>query len=295
MNPALRSHELPGAAVFVEGPGSLPVLEIKTAAAEARIFLHGAHLTHWQPAGAAPVIFMSAESLYQDGKAIRGGVPVCLPWFGPRDGSAAHGFLRNKSWEIDSVQSLENGAIRATFITASNDDTLAKWPHEFVARLSFTVGATLTMELEMENTSLGAFTFSEALHTYFVVGDARQAVVTGLDGTSYRDFPDRTKLVPQHGDIRFTEEVDRVYVNTKATCALEDPVMHRRIVVEKEGSDSTTVWNPWIAKSAALADFGDDEWQRMVCIETVNTAENSITLAPGARHTMLARVKVEPR
>ncbi len=293
MNPALQAHDIPGVAKFEEGPGGLAVLVITSAAAEARIFVHGAQLTHWRPEGEEPVIFTSAESLYQEGKAIRGGVPVCFPWFGPYEGQPAHGFVRNKSWGVEAVTQLADGSVQATFVTKSDESTRAKWPHDFVARLTYTVGATLTMDFEVENTSAAPFKYSEALHTYFVVADARQAHVTGLDGTEYRDFPDRSKLLPQNGPIHFTEEVDRVYVNTKATCVLEDPVMQRRIVVAKEGSDSTTVWNPWIAKSAALSDFGDDEWQQMVCIETVNAAENSVTLAPGAKHCTTARISVE--
>lgn len=149
------------------------------------------------------------------------------------------------------------------------------------------------MVLEVENISAAPFTYSEALHTYFVVGDARGSIVSGLENTWYRDFPDRAKLVLQEGAIHFTEETDRVFVNTQATCILTDPVMGRQIIVEKEGSDSTTVWNPWIAKSAAMPDFGDNEWPGMVCIETVNAAENSVTLAAGERHAMLARIRVE--
>lgn len=293
MNPDLRAQEIPGVAAFEDGPGGLIVLRIQSPLAAARIFLHGAQLTDWRPAGSEPVIFTSAESLYQEGKAIRGGVPVCFPWFGPRDGQPAHGFVRNKNWSVESVTRLEDGTVRAVLVTASDESTLACWPHAFVARLAYTVGATLTMELEVENTSHAPFTFSEALHTYFVVGDARQASVTGLESAQYRDFPDRSKLLTQSGPIRFTEETDRVYVNTRATCVLHDPVMGRRIVVEKSGSESTTVWNPWIAKSAALPDFGDDEWLRMVCIETVNAAENSVTLTPGERHRMATLISIE--
>ncbi len=292
MNSDLRARELPGVATFADGPGGLTVLDLHAAGAEARIFLHGAQLTHWQPPRHEPVIFTSAHSLYQEGKAIRGGVPVCFPWFGPRDGQPAHGFVRNKGWDVESVRQREDGSVRVTLVTKSDPATHARWPHDFIARLSYTVADTLTMELEVENTSASRFEFSEALHTYFIVGDAREATVTGLDGTKYRDFPDRSKLTLQSGPIHFTEEVDRVYVDTKATCVLHDPVIGRRIVVEKSDSDTTTVWNPWIAKSAALADFGDDEWQRMVCIETVN-AENSISLDPGNRHCMTARISVQ--
>lgn len=286
------SKAIPGVATFESGPGGLDVLAVKTPAADAGIFLHGAQLTHWQPRGMLPVIFMSAKSAYDAGKAIRGGVPVCLPWFGPREGLPAHGFVRNRVWEVERLEQGGDGVVCAVFGTRSDAETLKMWPHEFVARMTYRTGATLTMELEMENVSGAQFTFSEALHTYFSVGDARKATVEGLDATEYRDFPDRTKLTKQRGPVVFAEETDRVYVNTRATCVLVDPVLGRRITVEKDGSDTTVVWNPWVAKAAAMADFGDDEWPGMVCIETANAFENSVTLAPGARHKMTVRISV---
>lgn len=291
MNPELPKVEIPGIATWrMDG---LPVLDIAVPSATARIYAHGAQLAHWQPAGTAPVIFMSAESAFEDGKAIRGGVPVCFPWFGPREGRGAHGFVRNRTWRVAEVREID-GAVLAKFETASDDATRALWPHDFTARLCFTVGTALTMDFEVTNTSSAAFTISEALHTYFAVGDARRTVVSGLEGAEYRDFPDRTGLTLQDGPIRFTAETDRVFVNTAATCVLEDPVLGRRIIVEKTGSNSTVVWNPWIAKSAALADFGDDEWMRMVCIETANAFENSVTVEAGATHRMTVRVSVAP-
>jgi glucose-6-phosphate 1-epimerase len=293
MNPELRRHIIPGVAVFADGPGGLTVLEVQTVQAAARIFLHGAQLTHWQPAGAQPVIFLSRESAFTEGKAIRGGVPVCFPWFGPREGQPAHGFVRNKTWSVEALRKLEDGSVRAIFFTASDDTTRTQWPHDFLARLTYNIGTKLTMELEVENTSREPFTFSEALHTYFVVGDARQAFVRGLEGAQYRDFPDRSVLLTQDGPIHFTGEVDRVYVNTRSTCVLHDPVLRRRILVEKDDSDTTTVWNPWTAKAAALADFGNNEWKEMVCIETVNAAENSVTLPGGESHRMTTRISLE--
>ncbi len=292
MNDDLRSKVIPGVVALEEGPGGLDVLVVTGAVADARIFLHGAQLSHWQPRGAEPVIFMSGKSVFEVGKAIRGGVPVCFPWFGPREGLPAHGFVRNVVWELEGVEQGSDGSVRVALATQSSGKTREKWPHDFVARLIYTVGAKLVMEFEVENTTGAAFTFSEALHTYFAVGDARRATVEGLDAAEYRDFPDRTKLLRQQGPVVFTEETDCVYVNTRAACVLTDPVMRRRIVVEKEGSDTTIVWNPWIAKSAAMADFGDDEWPAMVCIETGNAFENSVTLAAGARHKMIARISI---
>jgi glucose-6-phosphate 1-epimerase len=293
MAPDLREPEIPGVAKIMEGPGGLRFLSINSPAAEARIFLQGAQLTHWQPNEEDPVIFLSACSAFERGKAIRGGVPVCFPWFGPRPAQTAHGFARNRTWRLAELTQESAGTVRAEFVDRADAETRQHWPCDYQLRLTYRVGSALEMRLEVENTSAIAFTFSEALHTYFVVGDVHQTRVTGLENTQYRDFPDRSKLTQQLGPIAFTEEIDRVYINTAATCVLEDPALHRRIVVDKTGSNTTTIWNPWISKSAALADFGDDEWQRMVCIETVNAFENSITLEAGETHCMSATIRVE--
>jgi D-hexose-6-phosphate mutarotase len=290
----LRAADLPEVARIIDGPGGLAVLAIRSSLAAADIFLHGAQLTHWKPAGVEPVIFLSEHSVFEEGKAIRGGVPICFPWFGPRPGDGAHGFVRNQAWELDEVGVDDGGIARVVLGIASTPATLKRWPHSFRARMIYVIGTTLEMTLEVQNTGQESFTYSEALHTYFIVGDSRHARVTGLEETDYRDFPDRTQITRQRGAIEFTAETDRVYVNTRAACVLEDPSLRRRIVVEKSGSDTTTVWNPWIAKSAALADFGDDEWKRMVCIETVNAFENSVTLPPGKVHRMTAKISVQP-
>ena len=293
MDLELRGRETRCSATFEDGPGHLPALVIAAPTAEARIFLHGAQLTHWRPTGAQPVIFLSEKSNFEEGHAIRGGVPVCFPWFGPLEGESSHGFLRNRTWNGEEVQHLDGGLVRAVFTTESDEETRVRWPYDYAIRLTYTVGATLTMELEVESRSSDPFTFSEALHTYFVVGDIRKVVIKGLENTEYRDVLDRSEFKVQQGPIYFGEEIDRIFVNTRETCVLEDPELKRRIIVKKENSDSTTVWNPWKKKAAALADFGDDEWQRMVCIETANAFENEVTLEPGQRHRMTAEISVE--
>jgi D-hexose-6-phosphate mutarotase len=289
----LTEQGFPSDVSLIRGGGGLPMLSIERPSASTHIYLQGGQLTHWQPAGTEPVIFLSKESVFAEGKAIRGGVPICFPWFGPREGDVAHGFARNQAWALDAVSD-EGADLRVTLSTRPDGNTRQRWHHEFLARLFYVIGTKLEMTLEVTNAGAEAFIYSEALHTYFQVGDVRGTRVLGLDGAWYRDFPDRTVLTQQRGDIQFTEETDRVYVNTAATCVLEDDSLHRRIIVEKSGSLTTTVWNPWIKKSAALADFGNDEWQRMVCIETVNAFENSITLGAGETHRMTARISVEP-
>jgi D-hexose-6-phosphate mutarotase len=287
---------IPGAAIFENAPDQLSRLRIATALATAEITLHGAHVTHFQPAGAEPVLFLSRESHFAAGKPIRGGVPVCFPWFGARAGhpeSPAHGFARTMFWEVESLTGSHAAGVTAVFRLASDDHTRAIWPHDFIARLNVEVTEQLALTLEVENTGRAPFQFEEALHTYFAVSDIRNVSITGLEGAAYLDKTDGLQRKQLGAEpLRIVAETDRVFPATSATCIIEDPALARRIVVEKSGSQSAVVWNPWIAKAAAMADFGDDEWPHMLCIETANLGTDAITLASGARHAMRATIGV---
>ena len=291
----LRHFETTGV-TFHDTPGGLVRISIATPLATAEVYLQGAHIARYQPAGAAPVLFLSEKTHLAPGKAIRGGVPIIFPWFGARAGhpeSPAHGFARTMEWELESLVCRDNGEIHLDLRLSSNAATLAQWPHEFTLRHIIIIGAQLHIALEVENSGDAPFTFEEALHTYFTVGDVRSSGVTGLENTSYLDKVDTGKRKREGSEpIRFNGETDRVYLDTTTTCTIHDPVLARRIVVEKTGSDTTVVWNPWIAKAKAMADFGDDEWPAMLCIETTNASENNITLPPNSTHVMTATLRL---
>jgi D-hexose-6-phosphate mutarotase len=288
--------EIPDRVIIERGVSGLPRLAITTPLASAHIYLHGAHVTHYQPVGAAPILFLSQSSLFAPDKAVRGGVPVIFPWFGPRAsqaGSPMHGFARTAEWEIEELDCAEDEAVTLTLRLTANDATRAQWPHAFLLRHRITIGAQLKMALEVENICPTPFAFEEALHTYLAVSDVREVAVTGLSETEFIDKADRLQRKRQREEmLRITGETDRVYLNTRSACFLHDPGLRRRITIEKSGSDTTVVWNPWIAKAAAMADFGDDEWTRMLCIETANSGENAVTLSPGATHLMEAVIAV---
>lgn len=280
-----RRFGIPGVVQVDSGSGSLPRVVVTGDLASAEIYLHGAHLTKFQPRGAKPVLFMSGKSWFEANKPIRGGVPVCFPWFGPKAGSPespAHGFARIRDWNLESCARQADGAVRVGFALDSDESTI---------RLSFTIGGSLGMDLEVR--SKAAFTFEEALHTYFRVGDVRRVSVEGLENTDYLDKTDsfRRKTQPSEA-IRITSETDRTYLNTRTACVVRDPVLERTILVEKEGSDTTVVWNPWIAKAKAMPDFGDDEWPEMICVETANVGESAVRLEAGQTHRMRASIKL---
>ncbi len=175
----------------------------------------------------------------------------------------------------------------------SDAATLLLWPHAFVLRYTITIGQTLELDLRVDNLSDQSFVFTEALHTYVTVGDVRQIRISGLSGTTYADKVRQSQRFTDHGDIVFTDETDRVYLNTTTPCTVHDSLLTRTIVVSKTGSNATVIWNPWIAKAKAMADFGDDEWPGMVCVETVNALDHAVTLAPGASHHMTANIGAE--
>lgn len=175
----------------------------------------------------------------------------------------------------------------------ATDKTRAIWPHDFVLRHRITIGATLEMTLETQNLSTTPFGIEEALHTYFVVSDARNVSISGLSNSAYVDKVDAgARKVQDSAPIRITGETDRVYPSSQSACVIEDPALQRRITVEKSGSNTTVVWNPWIAKARSMADFGDDEWPGMLCVETANSGENAVTVSPGESHLMTASISV---
>lgn len=283
-----------GVARFEAGAGGLTRLVLNSAQGEAEIYLHGAHVTRYRPAGQAEALFMSGQSWFEADKPIRGGVPICFPWFGPRAGhpqSPAHGFARLRDWGVEAVRQFKDGSVAATLKLASDDATRAIWPHDFEARYTVTVGSVLEMALEVRNTSPQAFTFEEALHTYFAVGDVKKVSVEGLEGTEYLDKVDQARRKVQGKEpITIVGETDRLYLNTRATCMIHDPAGARRFIVAKHGSEATVVWNPWIAKAKAMPDFGEDEWPGMICLEALNAADNAVTLEAGRAHVMRAIV-----
>jgi glucose-6-phosphate 1-epimerase len=283
---------------FEAGPAGLIRAVIQTPQAEAVVYLHGAHVTHYQPRGDRPVLSLSALGRFQADQPIRGGVPIVFPWFGPcREDATApmHGFARIVEWRLASVRQETDGAVMVVLGLDSGMATHPAWPYSCAMTYTVRVGATLGLTLEVRNASDRPVTYEEALHTYLEANDIHQVAVRGLAGTTYIDKTDRmTRKTEDAEPLRITAETDRVYLGTRAACVVEDPAGNRRLIVEKQGSDVTVVWNPWIAKAKALADFGDDEWRRMLCVETANAADHAVRLAPGDRHLLRAVIRSEP-
>ncbi len=284
-------------AQFRQDAGGLIRCNISTARCQAEIFLQGAHITCFQPVGQLPLLFTSAQSQFAPGKPIRGGIPVCFPWFGPRAGDSAaplHGLARILPWNVESLGVGPDGAVKMVFALADSDRSRPIWARSFALRLIAVFGQHLDLTLQVNNTGMKSLTFEEAFHTYFAVADVRGVSITGLSTATYVDKADGMKRKVQDAEpIRIAGETDRVYLSAPGRVIIDDPGARRRIVMDKAGSDTTVVWNPWIAKAKAMPDFGDDEWPSMLCVETANASENAVVLASGQSHTMNVVLRVE--
>lgn len=286
---------IPGVLVF-EQHGELARAVVTTAAASATIYLQGAHLAEWRPAGEQPVLFLSAASDFKKGKAIRGGVPVIFPWFGPRhDGrpGSAHGFARTEEWEF-GFAALSGDELHLSFLLAPGEASRALGFDHFRVAYHLVIGRTLAMNLTVASDAEAPLVYEEALHSYFAVGDIRETSVTGLDTVEYSDKRDGGAFKVQADDpLVLTRDTDRIYLNTESACVIDDKVNSRRIVVAKSNSATTIVWNPWAELTAKMADMEPDGWQRMICIESANSGDAAITLAQGEVHHMRCAISVE--
>jgi D-hexose-6-phosphate mutarotase len=282
-----------GRVTFLDGQGELPMLEISTAWSTAEIYLHGAHVTQFKKKDEPPLLFVSQCSRFAEGQPIRGGIPVVFPWFGQREGLGQHGFARIKAWDLKEFAPAPDGSVSVRFRLPDCPEASA-FP-AFTADYIVTVNQSLTLQLIITNQAKDAeFTFENCLHTYFDVGDVTAISLSGLKGLSYLDrvagFMEKTETSDA---LRIASEVDRVYLNATGTVEILDPRLGRKILVEKQGSASTVVWNPWIAKSRLMPDFGDEEYVRMICVESGNVASNSLSLPPGGSSTLTVKLSSE--
>lgn len=281
---------------FKEIADGMIIAEVANQHALANIALQGAHIATFQPRGEEPVIWLSPLAKFAPGKSIRGGVPICWPWFGPHKTDSklpGHGYARTVPWDVLETKALPDGGTLLRFGIVESDATRAQWPHASTVQLEVTVGKALRVELITTNTGKVSFELGEALHTYFQISDVTKMTIRGLENCAYLDkVKDFARFTQQDG-IVIGSEVDRVYVNTAADCVIEDKGMKRAIRIAKQGSMSTVVWNPWTEKADKMGDFGENGHRGMVCVESGNALENVVALTPGETHRLVAVYSVE--
>ena len=281
------------------GDGLIAV-DITNVHGTASLCLQGGHLLSWQPVATdQPVVWMSPAAIFAPNVPIRGGIPICWPWFGAHGSDAtfpAHGFARTQPWQVTSTRSLEDDSTEIALSYLPTEATQKYWPEAHATsrlELLVNVGASLKIALITRNLGASDFTISEALHTYFVVGDVAQVQVEGLEGVHFHDKAAGWTQGDQTGPVGFAAEVDRIYINSAARCTIVDPVLQRRIHIAKLGSQSTIVWNPWAARAAQMGDLGTDGWKSFVCVESGNALENAVTVPAGQSHTLAVEYRVE--
>jgi len=290
-----RQFAIPGVAAFEQGEGGLTKIVMSAAGSLAEAYLLGGHVTSWAPAGGKDVLWLSRLSRYAIGQPIRGGIPVCHPWFGALEGNESapmHGYVRLMPLDVESVELCEDGGVTAVLGAKFSQPAGVNWPSDFEIRLHITAGRSLSVAVETVNCGQADLVLSEALHSYFRVSDVRNVSVTGLAGQAYWRQVAGGEGVQGPEPLTLTAQTDRVYKHSTAAVEIHDPHLGRTIRIAKRGSRSTVVWNPRIEKAAAMDDFGDDEWPEMLCIEAANALDDAVTVPPGEAHVMEMRISV---
>jgi glucose-6-phosphate 1-epimerase len=281
---------------FVEGQGNFPLIKISNEYAEATISVYAGQVLSFKPVGQTEdVMFFSNKAYHQTGKAMKGGTPICWPWFGPdpeEKGRASHGFVRDRLWQVRDVISTQDGATQVTMGLIDTSETKAIWDYSFDFAIVITVAQVLTIKLVTRNTGTEAFSITQALHTYFKIGDINQVKVLGLENKAYLDKVDHGQQKTQSGAITFSGECDRIYLDVPATLTIADQGLNRQIIVTATNSKTAIVWNPGADIAASMADLGDRDYEHFVCVETANAANEIINIPAGGQYEMSAQYAV---
>jgi glucose-6-phosphate 1-epimerase len=281
----------PGRIAFRTGEAGLPVVSLVNPYGSCEVSLYGAHVLDYRPTGHVPVLFLSKQSAYEPGKPIRGGIPLCWPWFGPNPDKTLplHGFARILQWDLASTEySSDVTDLRLTL--RDSELTRRYWPYAFELTLRVWLDQRLNIALTTANRDAQPFTLTQAFHPYFRVRQITDVSVLGLDHAPYTDRLSG-QTATQEGALLIRSETDRLYAPAAPECVLHDPGVGRAIALAYTGAKRLVVWNPWIDKARAMPDFGDDEYARMLCLEPANTGDAALTLAPGEKHTLALAVQ----
>ncbi|MGQ7868369.1 D-hexose-6-phosphate mutarotase [Sunxiuqinia sp. sy24] len=282
-----KKYSIEGEVGFMEMEGELPFISISNKYAQADICLYGAHVMSFTPHKTFELLWMSPDSFSEEGKAIRGGIPVCFPWFGPHKTDPQlpqHGFGRLTYWEVVETKSEATGETFIRFQLNASEATKTYWPYDFSAELAITVGAQLQLSLKVTNTSSEAFEYSCALHSYFNLSGIENIHIEGLQGTTYYNQLTNEHAVQEEQNLTISEPLTRHYLDTQSPVVISDPVFRRRIQVQKAGSQVTTLWNPGQEACLNIQDIPDEGYETFVCVEATNAFKHCITLAPGESH-----------
>ena len=277
--------QLPSSVALSEAISGYPIYEIEHPTCTARVALHGAHVMEWQPTSAPnPILYLSPKAVFTEGRAIRGGVPICWPWFGesPTGEGPFHGVARTRLWDMVNVSEEEDGV---TIIMETHEGDLK-------ATATIHLGDKLTITLDSVNAGDVPQKVSGALHSYLIIDEITRITVGGLAGTEYLDTVGEPETRTQEGPVVITGETDRIYDSSRPV-RLDDPGMDRIIMVQKSGSPSTVVWNPWVDKSRTITDLPIEGYLGFVCIEAAVANDKAVLLEPGEKHQLQTTISIE--
>ena len=259
-------------------------IEIKNAKAEAKIALQGAHIFHYKKLGKRSLLWLSELAYFEEGKAIRGGIPICFPWFGKHKTDttlAQHGFARTSFWSVTTEEELSLDATHIQLQLLSDEKSKAIWNYEFDIRLDIVIGEELSVALSIKNIDSKPFEITTALHSYFNISNIDDVVVKGLKNTSYYDALEKKEYI-QKDEVTINKEVDRVYYDVPNSIVLYDGKY--KIELTQSNSNSLVVWNPWIEKSKQMVDMSDNAYKNMLCLEIANIGRKPLTIEPNETH-----------
>ena len=293
----LCEYEIENELQFVDIEHGFTYIEINNAKAHATISTYSGQVLSYRPKSQKDdLLFVSDRAYYEEGKAIKGGIPVCWPWFGadPDDlGRPAHGFVRNRQWEVTGSESLANGSTKVILGMVDSNETRKIWPHTFKLSIEITVGDSLKLALVTRNSGDDSIAISQALHTYFYVGDISKVQVLGLDGIDYLDKVDGFAEKTQSGPVTINGEVDRIYKGVTGELVIEDESLGRKIRIASSGCSTAVVWNPWSEIAASMGDLDDDDYKKMICVETANAGPETVEIAAGSEYRLEAEYTIE--
>jgi glucose-6-phosphate 1-epimerase len=288
-----RDYAIDGQLRFVEGQGGFPFIEIDNEKARALISIYAGQVLAFKPVDEPEdLLFLSEQAYYQDGKAIKGGIPICWPWFGPDpegQGRPGHGFVRNRPWSVAAAEITEEGDTKVVLQLSEDEEMQSLWTHPFNLVLEITVGSSLTLKMITQNTGERSFTITQALHTYFKVGDIAQVKVLGLEDLHYLDKVDGGVEKTQAGEVTVSGEVDRIYTGVESDLTIDDAALGRQISISSIGSQTAVVWNPWSVIAGEMADLADDDYKRFICVETANAADEVVEIPSGGESRLIVR------
>ncbi|MGH1432737.1 MAG: D-hexose-6-phosphate mutarotase [Neptuniibacter sp.] len=286
--------ELPG--ISIELHKQLIAVAVDNKSAKATIFLQGAQVAEYQQKGQQPLLWLSDQCDFKAGKSLRGGIPICWPWFGnlecnpeqvrsqfPAD-APAHGFVRDREWNLDSIELVDPSTTE--LVLSLNVQPDGQWPFTARLQLKVTVAEQLRLEFTVTNRGDDRFSFTSALHTYFNISGIEAVSVSGLEGVRYLDTLNEWKAETDETPVNVAGEVDRVYQNLDKPVRLSDSGFNRAIRLDSDNAPDMVLWNPWQDKAKRLSHFADDAYQKMICLESAHVLDNLKTLEPDESFVM---------